>query len=129
MNLHRLFATSMLFASAVLPVTAEIASAQVYAPPRLYPAVDFPVRSVSRSHSFELFNDSDQDLLYLYIYDNAGVDQEAAYGGIRQLPPGSAWKINLGRGCIYDVMAEYEDGSQVYYDDVDTCNNLGMQLI
>ena len=129
MNLHRLFAVSVLFASSILSV-AEAASAQVYAPPRVYPpnAESSVVRTVSQTHSFELFNNSQQDILYLHVSAESNPDDVAVYGGIRQLPPGRAWKVNLGRECSYSVMAEYEDGSQVSYDNVNTCDYRGIQL-
>jgi hypothetical protein len=129
MNWHR-FTASILFTSALLPVAATAASAQVYGAPRLYPS--YPdtsvVRTVSRSHAFELFNNSDQDILYLHLYTDANPSDAAVYGGIRQLPPGSAWKVNLSNECIYNVMAEYEDGSQVSYSGVNTCDYQGIQL-
>jgi hypothetical protein len=129
MNWYRLFTTSVLFTSAVLPI-AEAANAQVYAAPRFNPSdvQQTVVRDISDPHSFELFNNSQQDILYLHIYTDSNPDDVAVYGGIRQLPPGRAWKVNLGRECSYNVMAEYEDGSQVSYDDVNTCDYRGIQL-
>ncbi|MBW4467421.1 MAG: hypothetical protein KME07_18500 [Pegethrix bostrychoides GSE-TBD4-15B] len=130
MNLRRLFAVSILFTSS-LPVFASAASAQVYGAPRFYPSEVSRVNSQTpfQTHSFELFNNSWQDILYLHIYSDSNPDDIAVYGGIRQLPPGRAWKVNLlGRECIYNVAVEYENGSQSVYSDVNTCDYQGIEI-
>ena len=130
MDWRHLSAASILFTSSVLPMTSGVANAQVYAAPRVYPLDDqsVVVRSASQFHAFELFNNSQQDILYLHIYTDSNPDYVAVYGGIRKLSPGYAWKVNLGRECTYNVMAEYEDGSQVAYEGIDTCDYRGIQL-
>lgn len=130
MNWYRLFAASALFTSSVLSATATIASAQVYAAPQIYPPELEPVvvRTVHRPHSFELFNNSQQDILYLTVYADSDPDNMVTYGGIRQLRPGRAWSVSLGDDCIHSVIAEYEDGSQVSHEGIDTCGYRGIEL-
>lgn len=80
------------------------------------------------SHLFELFNNSYRDILFLHLFPSNEPDQVEVFGGTRTLAPGRAWSVNLDRGCTYNVLVEYEDGAQNFYEDVDTCSYRGIQL-
>lgn len=79
-------------------------------------------------HEFELFNDSDQNIRLLHLFPSGDPDEVASYGGQRQLAPGRAWTVDLDQGCDYSVLVEYADGSQNYYESVDTCAYRGLQI-
>jgi hypothetical protein len=79
-------------------------------------------------HSFELFNNSYRDILFLQLFPLSSPDEVAVLGGTRALAPGRAWNINLNRGCEYNVLVEYEDGVQDFYESVDTCAYRGIQF-
>lgn len=142
MNWHRFVVASVLLTSSVLPVTAGAASAsrtRVTAAP-LYDRIDRQIIDpqitvapafvplVPQEHAFELFNSTQQDVLYLHLAPLSNPDDVAVYGGSRSLAPGRAWRVNLNDGCDYSVFVEYEDGSQTFYDQVNTCDYRGIQL-
>jgi hypothetical protein len=137
MNWHRFVVASVVLTSSVLPVTAGAASADhsraTVAPfyergyERVTTAPAF-VPLVPQEHSFELFNNTQQDVLYLHLAPLSDPDQVAVYGGTRSLPPGRAWRVSLDDGCDYSVFVEYEDGSQSLYEQVNTCDYRGIQL-
>lgn len=157
MNWHRIMACySALFAVAALPLaTIEQANAQSWrsaAPecatvrvtargeqilvqnpevcPVLFAPSSVPVdRTINPDdHSFELFNNSDQDIDYLHIFPTSDLNNVTIYGGNRALAPGRAWSVTLNQGCNYNVLVEYEDGTQDFHQDVDTCSYRGMRL-
>jgi hypothetical protein len=80
------------------------------------------------NHSFELFNNSDQDIEYLHILPTHDANDVTIYGGNRTLAPGRAWNVTLDQGCSYNVLVEYEDGTQAFHESVDTCSYRGIQL-
>ncbi|WNZ24302.1 hypothetical protein HJG54_16515 [Leptolyngbya sp. NK1-12] len=79
-------------------------------------------------HNFELFNNSDRDILYLHLFPVSTPDDVAVLGGRRGLAPGRAWNVNLDRGCEYNLLVEFEDGAEDFYEGVDTCAYRGIQL-
>ncbi|MFM7426351.1 MAG: hypothetical protein ACKO7W_15380 [Elainella sp.] len=133
MNWHRFLVASVLLTSSVLPMTAGAASAnraRVTAAP-LYNRVTVTptfVPLVPQEHSFELFNNTQQDVLYLHLASLNDPDEVTVYGGTRSLSPGRAWRVDLNDGCDYSIFVEYEDGSQTFYDQVNTCDYRGIQL-
>ncbi|MCU0526714.1 MAG: hypothetical protein MUF72_18045 [Elainella sp. Prado103] len=88
------------------------------------------VRSVieAAEHEFELFNDSNQNIQLLHLFPSGDPDDVASYGGRRQLAPGRAWSVTLDEGCEYNILVEYADGSQNYYESVNTCAYDGIQI-
>ncbi len=133
MNWHRFVVASVLLTSSVLPVTAGAAQAnrsRVTAAPRYEPVTVAPVfvPLVPQTHSFELFNNTQQDVLYLHLAPLSNPDEVAIYGGTNNLSPGRAWRVNLDAECDYSVFVEYEDGSQSFYERVNTCDYRGIQL-
>lgn len=80
------------------------------------------------NHTFELFNNSYRDILFLQLFPTSAPDEVAVLGGTRALAPGRAWNVNLSRGCEYNVLVEYEDGVQDFYEGVDTCAYRGIQF-
>lgn len=155
MNWHRIMAcSSALFTVAVFPVaTVELAAAQSWrstAPqcatvrvtatgeqvmvqnPEVCPTLFAPSSSTVAvdplDHSFELFNNSDQDIQYLHLSPVSNLDNVTIYGGSRMLAPGRAWSVTLNQGCDYNVLVEYEDGTQAFHERVDTCSYRGIQL-
>lgn len=81
-----------------------------------------------REHQFELFNNSYRDILFLHLVPLNAPAEEMIFGGTRKLAPGRAWSVNLGHGCDYDLLVEYEDGEQSFYEAVNTCDHRGIQL-
>lgn len=79
-------------------------------------------------HEFELFNNSYRDILFLHLVPLSAPDEEMIFGGTRKLAPGRAWSVNLEHGCDYDLLVEYEDGEQNFYEAVNTCDYRGIQL-
>lgn len=156
MDWHRLVVTSILFISALPIGAADQAVAQPYrsAVPGCVSIIDLdsgerrlvtqsgepcPVRSVqvapvadswvaSTDHSFELFNNSYRDILFLHLFPLTSPDHNIVFGGTRKLRPGYAWRVDLDRGCDYNLLVEYEDGTQDFYENVDTCSFGGLQL-
>jgi hypothetical protein len=103
-----------------------IQSVQVAPRAPLPPIVDLSVRPTYRS--FELFNNSYQNILFLHLFPMNEPDQVEVFGGTRMLAPGRAWSVNLSQGCDYNLLVEYEDGSQNFYEGVDACSHQGIQL-
>lgn len=79
-------------------------------------------------HQFELFNNSYRDILFLHLIPFSAPNEEMVFGGTRKLAPGRAWSVDLGHGCDYDLLVEYEDGEQNFYEAVNTCDYRGIQL-
>jgi hypothetical protein len=100
--------TSVVIAPVMLPVTESLIDPE--------------------DHSFELFNNSYRDILFLQLFPLSSPDEVAVLGGTRALAPGRAWNINLNRGCEYNVLVEYKDGVQDFYEGVNTCVYRGIQF-
>jgi hypothetical protein len=137
MNWHHLIVATVLLTSSALPFSATAANAG-HAPrvsPRYVPVYDSvtPVyipapQSMDYEHSFELFNNSQQDITYLHLAPLSDPDAVVSYGGRRSLGHGRAWTVDLGEDCDYSLMVEYEDGSQSFFENINTCDYEGLQL-
>lgn len=114
------------------PANSTTPSASSVRPTSVVPVtpVVLPVSEsvIDQDHSFELFNNSYRDILFLQLFPVSSPDEMAVLGGTRALAPGRAWNVNLDRGCEYNVLVEYEDGVQDFYESVDTCSYRGLQL-
>jgi hypothetical protein len=139
MNWHRFVVASVLLTSSALPFTATAANAgrAMVNAPRYVPVYESvtPVylpapRAIEETyeHRFELFNNSQQDITYLHLAPLSDPDEVVSYGGSRSLAHGRAWTVNLGGECDYSLMVEYEDGSQSFFESVNTCDYEGLQL-
>lgn len=146
---HFFGATALAFASILLPFIPAPASAQTQSASsclrttadRLLIAdsdascstdeirvVPFVYSELREDHQFELFNNSYRDILFLHLMPLDSFDQEMVFGGTRKLAPGRAWSVNLNHGCDYDLLVEYENGVQEFYEAVNTCDYRGIQL-
>jgi hypothetical protein len=107
--IHRLFAAAALSAMLLAPA----ASAQ------------------TDSIDFTLSNDTDRTLLSLYISLPSTDQWEEDIFGADVLEPGDTFVISIDDGlpeCVYDIRADFTDGSQIDIRNVDFCELDGAAL-
>ena len=81
--------------------------------------------------SFTLTNDTGQTLVSLYISLPSTDEWEEDIFGADVLEPGGALEISIDDGlpeCVYDVRADFSDGSMIDLREVDFCALDGADL-
>lgn len=92
-----------------------------------------PVASAQTdSIDFTLTNNTDYHLTHLYISVPATNDWEEDIFGADVLAPGETFEISIDDGledCVYDIRADFEEGTTIDIRNVDFCALDGAELV
>jgi hypothetical protein len=85
--------------------------------------------SSTASHSFQVWNNTGRVIEFLYASPSGqNTWSNDLLGNNTVLSPGQGWNLTLTRGCQYDFWAEMENGSELFWRNINVCNRSGITL-